>query len=318
MDLDFFHQIPGNPMPEQATGGYFTTRDKKKIRYALFPPTQRPHHGTVIVLTGRNECIEKYFETAHDLGQRGFTTATFDWRGQGGSDRLIGDPHRGHVRSFYDYTRDLDQFFEDVVLPDCREPYYILAHSTGSLVALLAAPSLVNRVRRMVLLAPFLTYTGYPISMKNIRRLATFLSWIGLGRMYAAWGARQPKQPFATNRLTTDIGRYRRNTLLLDTYPQLALGGPTVSWVRAACKAVDIVRTPEFMGSLQIPMLFIGAGSDEVVSTRAIADYAHRLRGGTMLTIAGARHELLQEAEKFREQLFAAFDAFIPGTTEIA
>ena len=45
---------------------------------------------------------------------------------------------RGHVDSFYDYAADLDQFFEEVVLPDCRGPYYILAHSTGSLVALLA------------------------------------------------------------------------------------------------------------------------------------------------------------------------------------
>ena len=50
---------------------------------------------------------------------------------------------------------DLDQFFEEIVLPDCRGPYYILAHSTGSLIALLAAPSMVNRVRRMVLVAPF-------------------------------------------------------------------------------------------------------------------------------------------------------------------
>ena len=51
----------------------------------------------------------------------------------------------------------------------------------------------------------------------------------------------------------------------------------------------------------------------EIVSTRAIADYARRLRGGSILTIAGARHELLQEADIFREQLLAAFDAFVPG-----
>ena len=70
---------------------------------------------------------------------------------------------------FSDYVNDLDHFFEEVVLPDCRGPYYILAHSTGSLVALLATPSLVNRVRRMVLVAPFLTYTGFPLSMTGDR-----------------------------------------------------------------------------------------------------------------------------------------------------
>ena len=106
----------------------------------------RPLKGTVVILPGRNECIEKYFETARNLSERGFSTATLDWRGQGGSDRLLRDPQRGHVQSFYDYARDLDQFFEEVVLPDCRGPYYVLAHSTGSLIALLASPSLINRV----------------------------------------------------------------------------------------------------------------------------------------------------------------------------
>jgi lysophospholipase len=34
-----------------------------------------------------------------------------------------------------------------------------------------------------------------------------------------------------------------------------------------------------------------------------------------MLTVDGARHELLQEADIFREQVLAAFDAFVPGGT---
>ena len=155
---------------------------------------------------------------------------------------------------FSDYVKDLDQFFEEVVLPDCRGPYYVLAHSTGSLIALLATPSLVNRVRRMVLVAPFFTYTGFPLSMTAIGRIAGVLYWLGLGRMYGAWGPRPRRSPpFATNKLTTDIGRYRRNMELYEKYPKLALGGPTVSWIRAACKAVEIVQDPEFMRQDQHP-----------------------------------------------------------------
>lgn len=301
-------------MPEKAMGGYFAGFDGKKLRYGRFPAVARPLKGTVILLSGRNECIEKYFETARNLAERGFTSAIFDWRGQGGSERLLRDPQRGHVRDFSHYVKDLDRFFEEVVLPDCRGPYYILGHSVGSLIALMATPSLVNRVQRMVLAAPFLTYSGFPLSMNAIGKIAGTLYWMGLGRMYGAWGPR-PRQspPFATNKVTTDIGRYRRNMEIYETYPKLGLGGPTVSWIRAACKAVNLVQTPEFMQRISIPILFVGAGNDEVVSTRAIADYARRLRGGSILTIAGARHELLQEADIFREQLLAAFDAFVPG-----
>ena len=119
-DTPLFHETEGNPRPENATGGFFTTRDRKKIRYGLFAAVARPMRGTVVLLPGRNECIEKYFETIRDLAARGFGVATLDWRGQGDSDRLIRDRQRGYVKSFRDYTADLEQFFEEIVLPDCQ------------------------------------------------------------------------------------------------------------------------------------------------------------------------------------------------------
>ncbi len=314
---DFFHQTAGNPMPEKASGGYFTARDGIKLRYGIFGAVARPLKGTVVLLPGRNECIEKYFETARNLSERGFATAIMDWRGQGGSDRLMRDRQRGHVTSFQDYVRDLDQYFEDVVLPDCRGPYYILAHSTGALIALLATPSLINRVQRMVLAAPFLSYKGVPFSIRTVYRLTTFLCYLGLGKMYGAWGPRPRRTPpFATNRLTTDIVRYQRNTGIYETFPHLALGGPTIGWIRAAAQAALRVKEPEFITRIQIPVMFVGAGADDIVSNHEISDYARRLRGGSILTIIGARHELLQEADIFREQLLAAFDAFVPGTEQ--
>ena len=80
------------PPPQNIAGGFFTTRDGKKIRYGLFAAVTRPLKGTVVLLPGRNECIEKYFETIRNLTDRGLGVATLDWRGQGGSDRLIRDP----------------------------------------------------------------------------------------------------------------------------------------------------------------------------------------------------------------------------------
>ena len=315
---DFFHDIPDNPRPQNAAGDYFIASDGARIRYACFAAVARPLKGTVILLPGRNEPIEKYFETIRDLADRGFGTATLDWRGQGGSDRLIRDPRRGYVKSFADYKTDLDRFFEDVILPDCRGPYYVLAHSTGALIALLASPSMVNRVQRMVLVAPLLAFAGLPVSMEAVGRVAGVLSMLGLGRLYAARGPK-PRDvvPFRLNKLTTDPARYRRNCVLYATHPELSLGGPTIAWVRAACEAVKLVRGDDFMAGIQVPILFIGAGQDEVVSTPAIADYARRLRGGSVLVIDGARHEILQEADVYREQLLAAFDAYVPGSVKV-
>lgn len=316
MDIktDLLLEIPENPVPPGAVSGMFEAADGRHIRYARFPAQNRPHNGTVILLQGRNECIEKYFETIGDLAGRGFGVATFDWRGQGGSDRMLQDPSKGYVDNFHSYVGDLEQFFEDIVLPDCRGPYYILAHSTGSLVALLASPNLVNRVRRMVLVSPLLALEKKGLPMGSIAFIARALSFLGLGSLYMTGGSRSREPtPFAANVLTTDHRRYTRNIAIYEARPGLALGGPTIAWIDAACRAIATVSDPDFIASIRIPALLVQAGADVVVSNPAIEDYARRMRCGSMLTIDGARHEILQEADIYREQLLAAFDAFIPG-----
>jgi lysophospholipase len=311
---DLLVEMPDNPAPEHVSAAFLKMRDGKRVRYALAPAQGRPLRGTVVILPGRNECIEKYFETMRDLSDRGLGSAIIDWRGQGGSDRLLRDVARGHVRSFSHYVGDLEQFFEEIVLPDCRGPFYILGHSTGSLIALLAAPAMVNRVRRMVLVAPLLGLAGLPVSMKTVRRLSRFLTLTGLGSRYLGSGP-PPKEfpPFSTNVLTSDRKRYQRNAALCEKAPHLTLGGPTAAWVSASAQAMVVVGNPDFIARIHVPVLMIAAGADEVVSTPAVEDYARRMRSGSLLTIDGARHEILQEADVYREQFWAAFDAFVPG-----
>jgi lysophospholipase len=312
--LETLTEIPENPVPAGAICGTIVTSGGK-LRYARFPAADKDVLGTVVMLHGRNESIEKYFETANDLSERGFASATFDWRGQGGSDRIVKDLARGYVDSFHSYVSDLDEFFKQVVLPDCRGPYYVLAHSTGGLIALLAAPKLANRVKRMVLCAPLLELTDQPISNRQIRILSTLFSWIGLGAMYFGGGPKPPEaKPFAKNILTSDPARYERNGKIVSANPLLALGSPTAAWVRAACRAMTEVNTPEFAASLRIPTLFIAAGADRIVSTPAVEYFASHARFSGFVTIDGAHHEILQEADHYREQLWAAFDAFIPGS----
>jgi pimeloyl-ACP methyl ester carboxylesterase len=83
--------LPSNPMPEGGRAGYFQTYDNVRLRYAIWPKSAE-HRGTICLVQGRTEFIEKYFETIADFRARGFAVATFDWRGQGGSERMTGNP----------------------------------------------------------------------------------------------------------------------------------------------------------------------------------------------------------------------------------
>ena len=124
--------------------------------------------------------------------------------------------------------------------------------------------------------------------------------------------ATSKKRDFDTNKLTSDRNRYQRRNELVVQYRQLAVSGPTIAWLHSAFRASQHIRQPGFASAISIPTLFILAGNDSVVSTPFSERYAQRMRTASFLTIAGARHEIFQEADVYREQALAAIDAFLP------
>ena len=150
-----FISIPANPVPDHGLAGTIKTPDGVNLRFGRWePPPGRK--GTVVVLQGRAEYIEKYFETVRDLRARGFAVATFDWRGQGLSDRALADPHKGHVRNFSQYVTDLEAFMHQVVLPDCPPPIFALGHSMGGAIAIKSCHDGSRWFERVVLTAPMI------------------------------------------------------------------------------------------------------------------------------------------------------------------
>jgi lysophospholipase len=120
--------------------------------------------------------------------------------------------------------------------------------------------------------------------------------------------------PFEGNPLTSDPLRYARNVEIVKDAPQIAIGSPTIGWIYAACRAIREAADPEFGPSIRIPVLVVAAALDKVVSVSAIETLVAELRAGARVVIAGARHELMMERDAVREQFWAAFDAFIPGS----
>jgi lysophospholipase len=301
-------------VPDDVVVGTLKTPDGVSLRFARWaPPPGRK--GTVCLFHGRAEYIEKYFETVRDLRARGFAVATLDWRGQGLSERQLRNPHKGYVRDFADYQTDLETFIRDIVLPDCPPPVFALAHSMGASILLRAAYRGMRSFDRMVLLAPM-------VSLPGMRRSRAFKATVrsmrlaGFSAAYVPGGDATVMQmrPFVGNLLTSDPVRYARNVAILEAEPALAIGWPTVGWTDAAYRAMRELSDPSFAMKIRQPILIVAAGHDQVVSTQAIDDFAVRLRAGSHLIVPGARHELLMEQDRFRAQVLAAFDAFVPGT----
>ncbi|MBR0810330.1 MULTISPECIES: alpha/beta fold hydrolase [Bradyrhizobium] len=306
--------IPSNPVPENVVSGTIKTPDGVELRFARWaPPAGRK--GTVCVFTGRSEQIEKYFETVRDLRDRGFAVAMIDWRGQGHSSRRLRDPRKGYVRDFSDFEVDVEAFVQQVVLPDCPPPFFALAHSMGGTVMLRVAHAGKRWFDRMVLSAPMIDLPGRTTSLP-VRALLKTMRLLGQGGRYVPGGSDRLTglDPFINNPVTSDPVRYARNAAILEEDPTLGLASPTVAWADTAFRAMHTFKRVNYPSQIRQPILMLAASSDAVVSTAAIEEFAYHLRAGSHLVIAGAKHEILQEQDRYRSQFWAAFDAFVPGT----
>lgn len=305
--------VPSNPVPQGARVGMFETQDKVKLRYATFPKGPGAAKGTICLVQGRTEFIEKYFETIADFQSRGFAVATFDWRGQGGSQRLIRNKKLGHVDDFDDYWTDLRSFHGSILLPDCPGPYYLVGHSMGGLASLYAGLRDRMMFDRIFLSAPMLGIDGQPFSAAGMARICGALSALGLGHMPIGRRSDKPasEMPFAGNPVTSDVTRYMRSVDVLKARPDLEIGNPTIRWAAAAFAAMARAGLDDFPGAIKIPVLMLAAARDEIVSTNATETLGLRMRTGRHAIIASAKHELFMENDDIRSQVFAAFDAFI-------
>ena len=309
---DILNASPGNPVPPNHFAGYFRSFDGLNLRYAVFRSGSQLPKGTVVLLHGRNESIEKYFETIRDLNEMGLWVATFDWRGQGNSPRLLKQGRRGHLRRFSDLERDLDTFLETIVLPDTKLPFFILGHSMGALLAMKAAPRLSNRVERMVLCAPFIGATGYKMPNGLLKFLANTATLLGFGSIQFVRD--NLDRPFAGNNVTSDPVRFERNQTIVKTFPGLALGPPTARWISAMIGAIETVASMDHLRKIEIPSLIIAPSNDEIVPYASYEQLSQKFRAGKLITIPGAKHEVLQERDIFRAQVLGAIEAFIPGS----
>ncbi len=294
----------GGPVPRFET---LATPNGMAIRAALWESPAGTARGSVALLQGRAEFIEKYCETAGDLLAHGFAVYSFDWRGQGGSSRALAHPHKGHVGDYGEYLSDLDLFLEELVLPAAPRPILVLAHSMGAHIALRHAGDRAARneaffAERMVLAAPMVGFAR----MRAPFTLAALVLRSGLGIRRRGLA----DMPFEGNPLTRDRSRFERNKRILQQNSTLALGGPTRGWLLATQRSLARLDTPGYIEALRTPITIFRAGADRVVSNAAEARIAARLPEAALETIPDARHELLMETDAVRARLLAGFDSF--------
>lgn len=305
-----------NPAPLGAMVHDVTTIDGVHLRAVV----ARPHGSkkTLFILQGRADFTERYFEFMKEMMARGFSVVTFEWRGQGSSQRLLRDRLRSYVKNFGQYDQDLAAAIGLAQRLDFPEPYFAFAHSTGGQILLRALRD-KQYFKRAIISAPLLGF-HFGKWPKPVVRLLSFLAVVAhLDGQYLPGFARGPmrREEFPDNPLTSDRVRWSRDVTTLETFPEVGVGGPTYGWLRAAMKSIaELGHWPKDRGPT-CPTMVVLAGQDRVVNNVDSRIFFETVPGFSVVTIANSRHEIIMENNMIREKFLAVFDTFMGSNTNL-
>lgn len=281
----------------------FCTQDGWTLRTAQW--THENAKGTIVLLQGRGDFIEKYSELMTDMHAAGFAVATLDWRGQGLSGQMTPPPRRTYIEDFDRWILDAQQWLASAEVQSLPHPRVLLAHSMGSHLGIRLLHAMPGFFARAVLLSPMLGLRTGPLPERSARAMTACALQLRQQYRFApgqcAFDKIIPAIRYA--RLTSDPARFAHEQQAIAKNPGLAIGGVSFGWVAAAYRSLDVVRSPGYAETIQTPTLICLAGHEVLVDNKASRTFAQRLPYGQVIEIAGARHELFQERDTIRTPL---------------
>jgi lysophospholipase len=274
------------------------------IAYRIFD--RGPSSPTIVIVPGRAESARKYAELIYDLGQRGYSVAIMDLRGQGENARLTSLHDLGYVDEFEDYVSDLETFVERVQAERKGSKLFFLAHSTGGAIG-------VHYMARhpKVFDAAVLSSPMFGINTGEVSE--NYAYWGSLWKVITGYGAYpvdgldkyqfDPDLTVDRSLVTSSEARWKEGREIVREHPDLALGGPSYRWLFQALKATFSITS---LGArMERPVTILSAGKDAIVRTRRYDDFcAYRPNLCTVVSapFADSQHEILQERDPIRDK----------------
>lgn len=299
---------------QQGHFSHFNGVNNVRINYAYFINKNNGIPAKCLVISsGRCESYLKYKELSFDLFNSGYSIFLIDHRGQGLSQRLLADPHKGHVNNFQDYVDDLANFIENIVTPHCSNSKpYLLAHSMGGAIATRYLQDFPNNIQAAVLSSPMFGFNSGKVPhfiAELVLKISVRLNqWFNKQPWYFLGHKGFSHTEFSDNILMHSALRYQQFTQLYNATSEIQLGGVTVQWLNESQKA--LAKIFNNIDKIESPTLVLQAGQDKVIDNQAQNTFCQQLNqlqpgscpNGKPLLINDAYHELFFESDIYRKK----------------
>lgn len=290
----------------------FKSRNGVKLRFGSVYPESRIPNAVIVILPGRTEFIEKYFEAARDLTSRNLAVWIMDWQGQGLSQRPAVHPERGHSPDFEVHVDDLHDFILGYVKHACvhpdvgRIPMVMLAHSMGANIGLRYMHKYPGMFECAALTAPMLGLKSVScIPYWLALPLAGLLSVIGENKYASGQKPWDPQERVKEgDTLSGDPVRNKLHDTWMGNNPALKVGGVTYGWLYSALLSCRKLQGEKLLKSINTPCVLAVAGKEKLVTNSDISRAARILPNAVLLEFPHAGHEIMMETDEVRDRFF--------------
>ena len=299
--------------PQGGAAHWVQSSDNIRLRVGHWPAARA--NGTVLIFPGRTEFIEKYGQIAGALAARGLASMAIDWRGQGLADRLLPNPQVGHVAHFSDYQKDVAAMIRTARMLDLPRPFYLLAHSMGGAIGLRAAMEGLA-VDAVAFSAPMWGIKFAPHVKPAAWVLSHLMPHVGQGHKLPPGTQLEHHvlaEGFEGNLLTRDRAQFNIMHAQLTAHPELALGGPSYVWLRAALLET---RHLAGRGAPNLPCLTFLGTNERIVDIPAIHTRMKAWKNAQLEIIPDGEHEVLMDNPDRTGPLFDAIAAHFLNRTQ--
>lgn len=297
------------------TAKAFLGEESRRVSYAKIQfPNQDLNlsKGAIAISVGRNEGFIDYIELAHDFSKHGYFPAfVMEHRGQGYSEQLLPNPHKGHVNSFSYYVQDFKKF-TNLVLED-KDVVFLLSqnkkprlysYSLGGLIASHYVHQFPDVYSAHSIISPLYKMKSFfgDSSLKAIAQLLCFVEHYCHNYVFGGTGyvpRKLPKNNHKESDISHSVPRLQVVNNIRKLYPSQKLGSVTNKWLINAIEASRKFRNELLVDLDSSNLILWGSGDTVVENLKRKKNSKYK-----QVVIPKAKHGILLESDNFRNEAF--------------
>ncbi len=278
----------------------FVYLNKVLFRYAYVK--KENSNKTIIIVHGKNESLEVYYELALDFYQKGYSVFLFDQRNFGMTKSYNREDDSNflcHITSYDKMADDLLNLMEIYI--NNNDEIFVFAHSLGCAVTLTLINKIKTRIKKVVMSAPFFDSSFRPIKffmkfcyfIQNFYKKPTDLFWFQKEASY------RPNE-----RYTNSIERFNKMEEIKKFKKLKHQGGVSLSWIK---QSLLYTQKVENNYDLTVPTFICIAEKENVVSNKTIFNFIKKLKitqnkekSSYYAIFKDSHHEIYKEIDKIR------------------